>query len=255
MLRMRVGMGAVASFVFLAAAGAHAANDTLVVKSPSGTYQPAAATSWKNAQNAVVFKLADGVDGQAIAKLLSERLASAKVSFAAGELTVSGIPEAALLDQLSTLSLSGGADPLADLAGLGGAAVAMDAPEGGGSIRASKPIPMPARAIKPHDPAERADAEVMEIKQGVFPSVALKLRIKRSAGAGPLKAKLQKGKTIEATVVYAAADGSMDVSAPENQRNMVAWYLSRGDRISLHAAANGAAIEIDWLERKNPTAD
>ncbi|MEE8410650.1 MAG: hypothetical protein V3T05_13700 [Myxococcota bacterium] len=240
---------------------AAAAADTLVVKSADGSYGPGAATSWKTegatGTTTVTFELAGGVDGAEIAKLLSDRLASARIAFAGGALTVSGIPEVALLDQLSALSLSGESDPLAELGGLGGAVIAMDTPEGGGSIRASKPSGASAkpRIIKEHDQKERLEAEVVSVKRGAFPLVTLKLKIRRNALAGPLKSKLRRGKVVEAQVVFAttATDigGGIDLRQPVNQANLVAWYLERGDRVNVHPiVGSGDTIEIDWIARK-----
>ena len=57
-----------------------------------------------------------------------------------------------------------------------------DVPEGGGSIRASNPAATGSlRRIAEHDPAERVVAEVVEVKRGAFPKVALRLKLKSSA--------------------------------------------------------------------------
>ncbi|MBI5508423.1 MAG: hypothetical protein HY903_06705 [Deltaproteobacteria bacterium] len=232
---------------------AYAAADTLVVKGKDGSYQPGAAKSWKAADTGVQFVLADGVDGAAVAKTLGDRLAGAKVSFEGGQLTIAGVPKDALLDQLSTLSLSGSADPLADLAGLGGAVTAMNSPEGGGSIRASKPTATTMRPsiIKEHNADERYEAEVVEIKQGTFPTVMLKLKVRKTARAGALRTKLRYGKVIEAPVAYTVGEGGVDLTRDDNKRNLVSWYLTRGDRVLFHPnALDAERLEIDWITRQ-----
>ena len=230
-----------------------AAPDTLVVKGKDGAIAAGAAKTWKaTGVTTVVFQLAEGVDGAAVAKLLTERLASAKVASAGSQLTITGIPTAALLDQLVTLSLTGNSDPLADLAGLGGAVASAETPEGGGSIRASKPTAttMALRTIKDHDPAERLEAEVLEIKQGAFPSVTLKLKVRRIAKAGPLKDTLSRGKIIEAPVAFTVGDTGVDLTLEVNKRNLASWYLAKGDRVTIHpAVAEADRIQIDWITR------
>ncbi len=239
------------ALAFLTSANAFAQAKTLILKQADGAYAAGAAKSWSTGKDSVTFVLADGVDGAAVAKLLSERLATAKVSFAGGKLEVTGVAPAALLDQLSGLSLSGeGGDPLADLAGLG-TVVAMDTPEAGGSIRASKPTASARpRIITDHDPSERVVAKVVEVQRGAFPLVTLKLEIKKAPKGGALKPQLKKGAIIKAEVVLAGADGRIDLAAPPSQRNIGAYYLVAGDHVTAHAiAGEGQAIELDYVER------
>ena len=252
--------GAVGAFLLIAPLAAWAA-DTLVVSGGDGTYKPGVAKSWSTESDAVVFVLNDGVDGEKVAATLRERLAQAKITFAGGKLSVRGIPQPALLDQLSGLSLSGDADPLAALAGLGGGVQGNEAPEGGGSIRASKPTPLPdavataaaAAADAGAEPgaAERMDGEVLEITRGAFPQVTIKIRVRKAVSAGPLKGKVTSGKIIAAPVVLSGPSGAVDFSQAQNQRNAGAYYLKKGDRVTLHAVepAEGK-LAVDWIERK-----
>jgi hypothetical protein len=236
------------------AAAASAAADTIVVKAKDGSYQPGAAKSWKATDAAtVVFQLDAGVDGVVVAKNLTDRLATAKVSFDKGALTIAGIPKDALLDQLSTLSLSGSADPLADLAGLGGGVTAMNSPEGGGSIRASKPTATTMRptVIKEHNAEERYEGEVVEVKQAAFPSVIIKIKVRKTAKAGDLRNKLRYGKVIEAPVIYTVNDAGVDLTRDDNKRNLASWYLAKGDRVLFHPlAVDAEKYQIDWIVRQ-----
>ncbi len=232
---------------------AMAAADTLVVKGEDGKFQAGAAKSWKGAGTTTTFALAKGVDCGATAKLLGERLFNATCSCVGNDLKVEGVKTDALLDQVAAISLSGegGGDPLADLAGLGAVAI-VDTPEGGGSIRASKPMATARpRIIKEHDPAERVSAEVVEVKRGEFPKVILKIKLRSSAKAGPLEAKLRKGKVLEAPVILAASQAGVDFGQEATQRNLSAYYLTRGDRITVHViAGKGASVELDYVERR-----
>lgn len=241
-----------ASVVLMGWVGAASAADTLVVRGSDGKFAPGAAKSWKQSGAGVAFQLAANADGNTIAKTLAERLANATVTFAGGQLTITGIPMNALLEQLASLSLSGAGDPLADLAGMGGAVAAMDLPEGGGSIRASKP-PSGAFAakIKEHDPTERVEAQVVEVKRGAFPQVVLKLKVRTVARSGPLVKRLQPGKVIEAPVIFEGGSSGVNLYEAQNQRNLAAYYLSPGDKVTVHpAAGDGETVVIDWLSRK-----
>jgi hypothetical protein len=233
---------------------AFAAADTVVVKAKDGSYQPGAAKTWKATDaTTVVFQLDAGVDAAAVAKALTERLATAKVTLDKGQLTIAGVPKDALLDQLSTLSLSGSADPLADLAGLGGGVTAMNSPEGGGSIRASKPTATTMRpnVIKEHNAEERYEAEVVEVKQATFPTVVLKLKVRKTAKAGDLRNKLRYGKVIDAPVIYTVNEAGVDLTRDDNKRNLVSWYLTKGDRVLFHPlAADAEKFQIDWIVRQ-----
>jgi hypothetical protein len=237
--------------VCISAADAKAA-DTLVSKTDDGSYGPGAAVSWQTTGDTVRFRLAPGADGAAIASYLRDRLANADVTHVDGELTIKGIPEPSLLDQLSALSLSEASDPLAELGGLGGAIVAMDSPEGGGSIRASKPTGVAALPgpIGTHDPKERVEAEVLDVARAAFPLAVLKVKIRRSAKAGALKTTLRRGKVLELPVVYATTADGLDLRNDTNRQNLVAYYLEKGDRVSLHVVAGkDDVLEVDWLAR------
>jgi len=233
------------------AAAANAA-DTLVVMGSDGKLGSGVATSWEGSRTTVVFTLAEGADGVAWAQALSERLAGATAVFEGGKLEVTGIPRSTLLDQLSTLTITGDADPLAELAGLGGDVAAMDGPEGGGSIRASKPtaVAMGPRAIKSHNANERFEAEVVAVTQSEFPKVSLELKMRKGGRNSPLKKKLYYGKIIDAVVVYNVDGGVVDLGDEANRRNLAAWYLKKGDRIQIHPLATSVNYEIDWLTRK-----
>jgi hypothetical protein len=235
----------------LLTAGSALAADTLVVRRGEGKFEPGLAASWSASGTKVVFELSAGVDGQAWVTTLTERMAGVSATLHGKKLEVSGLPEADLLERLAGISLSGGdVDPLAELAGLGGG-VAADAPEGGGSIRASKPTELmsSAHSIKDHDPKERFEAEVVAVKQEAFPNVVLTLKMRRPGRASPLRKKLYWGKVIEAPVVYNVGSVGVDLSDEQNRQNLVAWYLEKGDRIKVHPIAVGDAFQVDWLAR------
>jgi hypothetical protein len=213
------------------------------------------ATSWTTTADSVTFVLGDGTDGAKIVETLKERLSSVKVALDGKKLTVSGAPSATLLDQMSGVSLSGEADPLAALAGLGGGQPSNEQPEGGGSIRAHKDMPMPGAAEQPANPAvsskdhpaeELIEAEVLDVTRGAFPQVALKLKVKKEAKAGALKGKLEKDDELSASVLV-----SQNLSDPQTQRNLGAYYLKKGDKVKLYAVSKGkGAYDVDWVERK-----
>lgn len=248
--------------------------DTLVVKD-GAAFKPGVAKSWSADGTTVTFVLADGADGAKLAQLLNDRLSAVKSSGEGSTLRVVGLAMPALLEQLAGLAL-GGEDPLADLGGLGGAAVASNSPEGGGSIRASRPTDFafpsddspsaagsPEPAPKPHvfqehDPHERFDADVMEVRRGAYPMVVLKLRVRRAAESGVWQKEMRKGRIIEATVLLPSGTATIDLNDPAMRRNLGAFYLASGDKVALHALAKPAekgrtqydTINVDWIERQ-----
>jgi hypothetical protein len=268
MLARTIRWGALA--VMVAMGGVAHAADSLVIRE-GGAFKPGLAKSWSEGASGVAFLLADGVDPQKIAQTLSERLATVKVAVTEGKLVLSGLPLATLLDQLAGLSLAADADPLAEL-GAGGTAVASAAPEAGGSIRASRPsaftfpgqdaVTAPtggapaaaAGAAGPHEPTERMEAEVLEVRRGEFPSVVLKLRVRKAAGTGPLAKPLHRGSVFEGTPVFVGAPVPLDLGPDQNRRNLAAYYLAPGDRVVVHALVGATAepldrLSVDWIER------
>jgi hypothetical protein len=223
----------------------------LVVQGSDGKAAPGLAASWEASGDALVLTLSAGVDGTVWAQAISERIAGAAAVFSGGELTITGVPPDNLLDRLASLTLAGHADPLAELAGLGGA-VAMDTPEGGGSIRASKPMAVGGgpRTLAAHDPGERFEAEVVAVRPGAFPQVKLELKMRKGGRKSALRKKLYYGKLIEASVVYNVADGLVDLGDEANRRNLGAWYLKKADRVYIHVVEVNGGYEIDWLTRK-----
>ncbi len=248
-MKMLSLFSSVALVALLALAGPAAAADTLVTRAADGSPAAGVAKSWKITGNTVVLALTPGTPTAPWAALLKERLAGVTVAEGPDQLTITGIPGPALLEQLSALTLGGGAaDPLSELAGLGGGVAVADGPEGGGSIRASKPTPMAggAREIQDHDPKLRFEAEVVEVKRGDFPNVTLKLKMRRGDRSNPLAKKLYYGKVIEAVVVFAAGE----LTGAVNRRNLAAWYLEPGDRVIVRpTAVSDTRYEVDYLVR------
>ncbi len=224
------------------------AADTLLVKT-DGKLGAGIATKHTIAGNTLVLELAAGADGAAWARTINERLTGAKATFVGGKLSIFGIPPETLIDQLTSLSLEGDADPLAELGALGGGIAAVDAPEGGGSIRASKPSDI-AMAESTHDADEYHEADVVEVKKGVFPQVVLKLKMRKPGRKSPLKKDLRWGKVIDATVMYNSRGGAVDYGDASNQNLLIGWYLTPRDRVRVHLVGKGGTYSIDWLSRE-----
>jgi hypothetical protein len=232
----------------LSAGSAFAAADTLVVRAQDGSFLPGAAVSWKEEGGSVRFTLADGVDSAAVVQALSERIAGAQFKAEPKAVVVNGVPLTRLLEQLATVSVTGG-DPLAGIAGMQGTAVAFAAPEAGGSIRATKPQLL--AALVPHEPTERLEAEVIEVQRGAFPAVALKLHVRRAPKAGPYAKQLASNKVFVAVVAFTGKQQTVDMTSEPNQRNAGAYYVQPRDRVFVHVNQldpKGAA-SVDWIER------
>lgn len=228
---------------------------TLVVKAGRDGFGPALATSWTRRDNSTVFTLKKNVapPPAQIASILRQSLANAKVSHEQRTVTVSGIPQPALLRQLAGLSLTGdGPDPLADLAGLGVSVVARQGPEGGGSIRAGREATVSDawQGVTEHTPAERMRGRVIGIERAEFPNVRVRVRIWQPP-KGPLGDQLERGSVLEAPVLTMLVDEGDAEAGSINVQNLVAYYLQPGDKVALHARRNDSdAVVIDWIERR-----
>lgn len=222
--------------------GVALAADTLVTSKKAGAFEAGEAKSWTTSADTVVFELQDSADGAKIAQTLKERLAQATITLNGKKLSIKGIPPAALLDQLSTLSLtSNDADPLAALAGLGASTGPSETPEGGGSIRASKPTPM--AALTP-EVGTLFEADVVEVVRGTFPVVSVKVRLKKLAKNVTFKNKLRYGNMVEAVVKLG------NIRERQTQQTLGAYYLKKGDRVSVRLLERDeGGYATDWLER------
>ncbi len=72
---------------------------TLVTKGPDGTYKPGVAKSWKSEGSTTTFSFADETRATEVGKILSERLANAKITVSNTDVRIVGIPSTALLEQ------------------------------------------------------------------------------------------------------------------------------------------------------------
>ncbi len=220
--------------------------------STNDSYVAGVATSWHSGPQGVVLDIEPGEDMEAMATILRESLLAVQVRVEGQHIIVSGMSEESLLQKLVGLEVGDASDvaavdPLAALNNVQNV-VALAGPEAGGSIRASKPsiiIPTPRN--------ELAQAEVVEIKRGIFPEVALVLRIRRAPQAGEHRTLLRRNKRIRGRVVFSTQGdpAAIDFSNAETQRNLAAYYLSRGDKIYVHAHGEALdSLEFDYIQRR-----
>lgn len=226
--------------------------ETLVVAAAPGRYQPGAATSWAVTDGAVVFSLMPSVDPATVVRVLSERLFNAQITVDGQAIRVEGIPPERLLEQVSAIPISGDTDDLDALAALGGTQLAMAVPEGGGSIRAARPEVALLGADRIEEPAVdlRWVGQVVEVTRRNFPSVVLKIRVLRPPPKASERTRWRRGRVVEAPVVLATNERGIDFSLPINQRNLGAFYLSPGDRVTVHVRGPDQP-QIDFIERRS----
>ncbi|MEO0813707.1 MAG: hypothetical protein AAFY60_12645, partial [Myxococcota bacterium] len=240
-------------FLISTAGAAHAG--TLVVQGEEGVFQAGMASKWWADGKSVHFQLSSEEEAQAVAIQLLDALSGAKVDTKGDVLVVSGIPEPALLEQLSRFSLAGGgaaADPLAELAQAGVGAVAFKAPEGGGSIRATNPsFAIPAGVFGPPPESEKMEAQVVSIERKRFPQVVVKLKVRKVASDKDTKKAYKRNSVFSAPVLMNGGEGLIDFDAELTRQNLVAYYLQPGDRVVVHVRKDEAAkSHIDWIGRK-----
>lgn len=239
------------AFCFAFLPGAARAGTLVVDK--NGELAPGLASSWTVGEGEVVFVLTEGVDATGVAQIIEESISGATAKVRDGALVVSGLEATILLSQLSRLPLGDGsaADPLAALSDMGGAAVAFRAPEGGGSIRATNPNFAIAGMLPKHDENTRIVAEVVSVQRDEFPQVTLKLRIRRRARDASVNAMLKGRQVLVAPVLFQGEKGKVDFASETTRRNLAAYYLENGDRVSLHLLHDGKGkFRIDWITRQ-----
>ncbi|MEL6760362.1 MAG: hypothetical protein AAFP04_08140 [Myxococcota bacterium] len=238
--------------VMLSAGIAYGA-DTLIVQGAEGIFSPGRASKWWADGPAVHFLLGSEDEARSVASQLGS-LAGAKVETKGDVVIVRGIPEPELLNRLSRLTLKGAApsDPLDELASAGAAAVAFRSPEGGGSIRATNPsFAIPAGALDEPNANARFEAEVLSVDRKEFPQVILKLRVRRRAADAAVRKVFKQNAIFAAPVLLAGGSGQIDYDADRTKRNLVAYYLERGDRVVVHTIRDeNARPHIDWIQRR-----
>ncbi len=227
---------------------------TLVVQGEEGIYSPGIATKWWADGPAVHFQMGSEAQAASVAAQLKQALAGADVSSKDDVLIVKGIPEPALLEQLSRFSVDGedAADPLAELAGAGVGPVAFKAPEGGGSIRATNPsFAIPAGVFGPPAESEKMEAQVLAVERKEFPQVVVKLKVRKTANDKDVRKAFKRNAVFTAPVLMNGGDGVIDFDATLTQQNLVAYYLEPGDRVMVHVRKDEAQnAHIDWIGRK-----
>ena len=244
-------------FVVLLSSAPGAADGTFLLRKDASGYKPQVATSWTGTGSSVTFVLAPTADVSQVATVLRQRLPGVTITVAQQRLTIAGMPAASLLEQVAGLSLDppqdAALDPLASLAQLEGAEIASVAPEGGGSIRASRPMG-PIDEGPPATPPPQSEcfaAVVRAVHRGAFPAVTLSLRVTQPAKAKTEGVRASRGSTVEAPVVIAGGGSAAlgDLNAV-GQTNLGAYYLQPGDGVRVHCALGlDERLRIDWIAR------
>ncbi|MCC6810583.1 MAG: hypothetical protein IT381_24345 [Deltaproteobacteria bacterium] len=139
-------------------------------------------------------------------------------------------------------------DPAAAMKDLGDQ-LAMENPEGGGSIRAKKD-PDTSAATRKAD-KKNVQARVTSIKKGTFPQVALVLKVTKPAEDGPNKDKAAKDAQIIVVPTYKAAGKTVDLSDAPSVLNAGAYYLAEGDNVYVRLdAQDGKVWKAGYIERR-----
>ncbi len=245
----------------------------LVKNKQTGQIECGLLASFVLQKDGVLVQLPESLDKQAVLSLLVKAHADWKVTSAKSALLLSGLGNAEIQNRLLAIKIApdqvpaGGGDALSDLAMMEDTAIAMGVPESSGSIRAAKPMDVLTTEesakeekadsaggevlIEDHDPKERWVGQVLRVNQEEFPAVILKLRVRAAPSKGPHKTRFRRGTVLDVRVLYASQSGAIDFNNEATQRNLLAYYLSPGDRIALHAIVSADdEIQADWLQRK-----
>ena len=232
----------------LLVSAAHAGAETLVVGVQDGTYGPSVALEHRIEQESLVLILRDGVDAEAVAAILKERLVQIEVRVEAQTLTLSGAAPQTLLSQLILVDVTGdegASNPLEQLNALGGGIAMGEQVDEGNSIRAGKPS-MIAPVVAPHEKSERLVGKITRVIRGKFPEVTLEFRVRWPIQAGPLKGKWKKGSLLQAPVVT-----SLALESEAMQDNLAPYFLQGSDRVWIQLLVyEKGEHKIDWLKRR-----
>ena len=237
--------------------GSAVANDveTLLIRDVAkGEFRPGLATSFKVRDEVVTLMVPQELVRQELVDTLKGNLPGARVILGDGDLKISGIATQVVMARLAEIKivLSEEPDLLGTLALMEGDLLAMTKPEGGGSIRAGKPVvALTEGGGELSEPAtqsegtERITAVVVGRTPHGFPHVSLKLRIEQGA-----QGALSKGSVVKGRVLYPKAGDGVDYASPVTQQNLAAYYLGVGDRVRAHVQKGGdGSLQINWLKR------
>lgn len=134
-------------------------------------------------------------------------------------------------------------DPFADLGG-GDDASAIAAPDGSSSIRAKRKVSK-----------ETWEGVVIGITRGKseFPMIeSVKVKItKAPSSKGELHRSIKKDGVYDFAIKYVMKDGAFDMKDSDNQTNVGAAFLQKGDKVQGEALEKGdKAILLKYIERK-----
>jgi len=139
-------------------------------------------------------------------------------------------------------------DPAAAMAELGNQ-LAMENPEGGGSIRAKKD-PDTSAALRKND-KKNIQARVMSVKKGTFPQVGLVLKVTKVAEDGPNKDKVKKDDQLIVVPNYKLAAKRVDLGDQPSVQNAGAFYLVDGDTVFVRLdTLEGKIWKAGYIERR-----
>lgn len=215
------------------------AGDPMLVKA-GADYKDGAVSVITKAPNEVTLKVLKG-DAKAAADLLKEKLSGAEVTLSGETIKVKGLSEKDALDRIAALEFD--TTP----------ALAMDAPEAGGSIRVARTIDIPQDTTA-NEEAERFKATVVAVTRGQFPVVTLKIKVTGKPKAVALQKKMAKITYITAPVALAQSKSGPDLASTLTQKNLIATYLRAGDNILVHVSELKDKpapdnMVIDFIER------
>lgn len=139
-------------------------------------------------------------------------------------------------------------DPAAAMKDLGDQ-LAMENPEGGGSIRAKKDPDTSATQRK--NDKKNLQARVISVKKAAFPQVAIVLKVTKPAEDGPNKDKAAKDAQIIVVPTYKVAGKTVDLADQASVLNAGAYYLAEGDTVFVRIdTQEGKLWKAGYIERR-----
>jgi hypothetical protein len=225
-------------FMFLGACGSTAVADPLV-RMTSGKPTPSVVTKWSGTGKKVELTVRKGEDPEAIAATIERSIPGVKAKVRSGTILVIGKTQAALLPELAKIDFS--AQDVGALAALDSAGF-----DSGSSLRAKKRADLEKQLA---DQETTGVAKVVAVDGETFPNVELKLQILRAPSKAAAVA-VRKGQTLTVVPLIRVEKGQVDLSHPETQINLGAWYFQPGDTVRFQLGAQAKdRVEVQVISR------
>ena len=197
-----------------------------LVKLDNGKPVPSVITEWSANGKKVELTLAPDTDPGTVAAAIEASVDRVRAKVKGGKVLVLGKTADDLLPLLAGIDLDQEEN---DLDTLAAASLETDEVDSGSSLRAKKKADLETLL---NDRQATAVGQVVSVTRGAFPQAEVRIRI-LSAPTGPLRRRVQKGKTLSFVPLLKRKAGAVDFEDTQTQTNLGAYFLRKGDRVKI----------------------